>query len=169
MDDETIALLARSHTILVPTLCTLFSVLELGEKLNLLPKQREEMAVNHPLWLDSLRRAHAAGVPIAAGADIGNRYPHGANARELEYLVQAGLSPMEALLAATSIAARVVRQADTLGALAPGKVADVLVLDGDPLADIRVLQDHDRIRLVMQGGRAVAGSLWAQSPVAAGA
>ncbi|MBI4504825.1 MAG: amidohydrolase family protein [Chloroflexi bacterium] len=160
LDDEAIDLFRRGQTVLVPTLCTLFSVLELGEKLSLLPKHREEMAVNHPLWLDSLRRAHAAGVPIAAGADIGNRYPHGSNARELGFLVRAGLTPMEAIVATTSGAARALRKADTLGALSPGKVADVVVIDGDPLADIRVLQDQARIRLVLQGGRVVAGSLW---------
>lgn len=160
LDDEAIDLFRRGQTVLVPTLCTLFSVLELGEKLNLLPKHREEMAVNYPLWLDSLRRAHAAGVPIAAGADIGNRYPHGSNARELEFLVRAGLTPMEAIVAATSVAARAIRKADTLGALSPGKVAVVVVVEGDPLADIHVLQDQARIRLVLQGGRVVAGSLW---------
>src|SRR5207247_2136501 len=74
LDDEGLDLLRRSTTVLVPTLCTLYSVLELGEALNLLPKQREEMTVNRPLWTDSFRRARENGVPIAAGADIGNRY-----------------------------------------------------------------------------------------------
>ena len=63
IDSEAIELFRRSDTVLVPTLSTLFSVLELGATLNLLPKQREEMSINEPLWLDSLRRAKAAGVP----------------------------------------------------------------------------------------------------------
>ncbi len=158
MDDETIALFKRSTgTILVPTLCTLFSVLELGAKLNLMPKQREEMAVNEPLWLDSLKRAHAAGIPIAAGGDLGNRFPHGTNARELDYLVRAGLTTMEAIQASTGVAARALKREDLVGALEPGRMADVLVIDGDPLADIKLLQDVGRLALVLKGGRPVAG------------
>ena len=159
LDDEAIDLFRRSRAVLVPTLSTLFSVLELGERLNLLPKHREEMAVNRPLWLDSLGLAREAGVPIAAGGDIGNRFPHGANARELQYLVEAGLTPLEAIQAATGTAALALRKEASLGALSPGRVADLVVLDGDPLADIRLLQDRARIRIVLQGGRLVAGTL----------
>jgi imidazolonepropionase-like amidohydrolase len=159
MDDEAIALFARSNTILVPTLCTLFSVLELGERLNLMPKQREEMAVNEPLWLDSVRRAHAAGIPIAAGGDLGNRFPHGSNARELEYLVRAGLSPMEAIRAASANAARALKREALVGALEPGREADVLVVEGDPLADITLLQDAGNLTAILQSGR-LAGGTW---------
>jgi len=159
MDDETIALFKRSNAILVPTLCTLFSVLELGSTLNLLPKQREEMAVNEPLWLDSLRRAREAGVPIAAGGDIGNRYPQGSNAREIVHLVKAGLSPMEALCAATSIASRVLKCQQQIGTLEVGKAADLLLLDGDPLANIEILLEPARIALVVKDGRAAAGRM----------
>jgi imidazolonepropionase-like amidohydrolase len=148
----------------VPTLCTLYSVLELGASLNLMPKQREEMAVNHPLWLDSFRRARAARVAIAAGGDIGNRYPHGQNARELELLVREGMSPLEAIHAATGMAARAIHREGQVGALAPGALADLVVVDADPLADIRALQDVSRIRVVMQGGRAVAGTLVEELP-----
>lgn len=159
LDDEAIELFRRSGAVLVPTLSTLQSVLDLGAALNLPAKQREEMAVNRPLWLASFRRAREAGVPIAAGGDIGNRYPHGSNARELEFLVREGMTPLEAIHAATGVAARALHRQDTLGALAPGKLADLVLVDGDPLADIRLLQDMDRILLVLQGGRAVAGAL----------
>ncbi|MFI5021396.1 MAG: amidohydrolase family protein [Alphaproteobacteria bacterium] len=166
MDEEAIALFKRSPSILVPTLCTLFSVLELGDKLDLLPKQREEMAVNEPLWLASVERAHAAGIPIAAGGDLGNRFPHGTNARELEYLVRAGLSPREAIQAATGTAARALKLDKLTGALEAGRRADVLVLDGDPLADVRLLQEPERLALVLKDGRAVAGRLYDALPPA---
>jgi imidazolonepropionase-like amidohydrolase len=160
LDDEAIALFRRTRAILVPTLSTLFSVLELGQALDLAPKQRQEMEVNHPLWLQSFRLAREAGIPIAAGGDIGNRYPHGANARELELLVREGLSPLAAIHAATGMAARALRRADALGSLVPGKVADLLVVGGDPLGDIRILQDPARLWMVVQGGRTVGGRHW---------
>jgi imidazolonepropionase-like amidohydrolase len=159
MDDEAIELFKASPAILVPTLCTLFSVLELGSTLNLLPKQREEMAVNEPLWLESVRRAHAAGIPIAAGGDLGNRFPHGTNARELDYLVRAGLSPLQAIQAATGNAARALKREKLVGAIEAGRLADLLIVDGDPLADIRLLQDHGKLAMVLKEGRAVAGRL----------
>jgi imidazolonepropionase-like amidohydrolase len=160
LDAEAIDLFGKTGAILVPTLSTLMSVLEMGERLDLAPKQRDEMAVNRPLWLESFRRAREAGIPIAAGGDIGNRYPHGSNARELEFLVGEGLSTLEAIHAATGRAARALRREDRIGSIAAGKVADLLVVDGDPLADVKVLQDHSRLWLVVQGGRAVAGTCW---------
>ena len=138
----------------MPTLCTLFSVLELGQKLNLLEKHREEMQVNEPLWLNSVKLAHDAGIPMAAGGDLGNRYPHGTNARELEFLVRAGLSPLEALAAATSVAARAIKR-PSVGVVEAGRLADVLIFDGDPLADIASLQDQARIVAVLQAGERV--------------
>jgi imidazolonepropionase-like amidohydrolase len=158
LDDEALALLAESRTALVPTLSTLFSVLELGETLNLLPKQRQEMSVNKDHWLAAVARAGAAGVAIAAGSDIGNRYPHGTNARELQFLVRAGLTPMQAIRAATGTAARVLGKAGSVGTLTPGAHADLLVVDGDPLQDVGILCQSERIRLVVLEGRAVAGS-----------
>ncbi|MCP5151946.1 MAG: amidohydrolase family protein [Ectothiorhodospiraceae bacterium] len=158
LDDEGIALFQRGDSVLVPTMCTLFSVLELGETLNLKPKQREEMAVNEPLWLKSVADAYAAGVPIAAGGDLGNRYPHGTNAREIRHLVRAGLSPMDAIRAATGVAARALRREHLVGALEAGRRADVIVVDGDPLADVTVLEDHARMALVIKDGRLVSGA-----------
>jgi imidazolonepropionase-like amidohydrolase len=157
LDDEGLHLFRSGNSVLVPTMCTLFSVLELGETLNLKPKQREEMAVNEPLWLQSVADAYAAGVPIAAGGDLGNRYAHGTNAREIRHLVSAGLSPMDAIRAATGVAAQALRRETNIGALRAGRSGDVLVVDGDPLQNVDVLQDHARIELVLKAGRLVAG------------
>lgn len=160
MDEEALTLFRARRTALVPTLSTLYSVIELGATLNLAPKQREEMDVNKPLWLDSFRKARVAGIPIAAGGDIGNRYEHGTNARELEFMVREGMSPHEAIRAATGVAARAIHREGVVGALTPGALADVLVIDGDPLADICVLRDRGRLRRVVQGGCTVAGTEW---------
>ena len=158
LDDEALALFARSRTALVPTLSTLFSVLELGETLNLMPKQREEMAINKEHWLSAVARAREANIAIGAGSDIGNRYPPGKNAREIEFLVRAGHTPMQAVKAATGMAARILGKEGSIGALTPGAFADLLVVDGDPLRDVRMLADPERIRLVLLEGRLVAGS-----------
>jgi len=160
MDADSIAMFKSSKSIYVPTLCTLFSVLELGQKLNLLPKHREEMSVNEPLWLKSVKLAHEAGIPMAAGGDLGNRYPHGTNARELEFLVRAGLTPLEAIRAATSVAALAIKRPG-IGMLEPGRAGDVLVFDGDPIADIASLQDRAKIVAVLLGGELVAGRIGA--------
>jgi imidazolonepropionase-like amidohydrolase len=163
LDDESLDLFRNRRTVLVPTLSTLYSVLELGQTLNLMPKQREEMDVNRPLWLASFRGARDARVPIAAGGDIGNRYPHGTNARELEFLVREGMTAHEAIRAATGIAARAIHREGVVGALTPGAFADLLIVDGDPLADVTLLQDSGRLAVITQGERVVAGTLRAES------
>jgi imidazolonepropionase-like amidohydrolase len=156
LDEESIALFKKSKAFLVPTLCTLYSVLQLGEKLGLGQKQRDEMKVNEPLWEKSIRDAYNAGVQIASGGDLGNRYPHGDNAKELEYLAGLGMDNMDVLRSATSIAARAIRRADRFGSIKPGLEADLLVVDGDPLKDIRILQDLKRMNRVYQDGELVA-------------
>lgn len=98
-----------------------------------------------------VERALAAGVTIALGSDVGV-FEHGDNARELELLVDYGMPPADALAAATSVAAKVLRREGELGCLAPGCVADLVVVEGDPLSDITVLR---RPLVVIQGGRLV--------------
>jgi imidazolonepropionase-like amidohydrolase len=96
----------------------------------------------------TVARAHRAHVKIAFGTDAGV-FPHGDNAREFELLVQAGLTPMAALQAATSSAAQLLKRDGEIGSIAPGKRADVVAVGGDPLADIRLMR---RIDFVMKDG-----------------
>jgi imidazolonepropionase-like amidohydrolase len=103
----------------------------------------------------SLERVHRAGAPIAVGTDAGFMLPHGSmSARELELLVQGGLSPLAALEAATSVGARLLGLEG--GVVRVGAPADLLVVDGDPTADVRVLQDRSRLRTYV-AGRPVEG------------
>ena len=107
---------------------------------------------------ETLRAAKAAGAAFIAGTDSGFAVtPYGEwHARELEIFVEyLGFSPAEALRCATAGSTRFLRQGDAVGALAPGRHADLVVLDGDPLADITVLLDQDRLRQVMLGGEPV--------------
>ncbi|HEX3538321.1 MAG TPA: amidohydrolase family protein [Stellaceae bacterium] len=99
----------------------------------------------------AIRRALDAGVKVVAGTDAGG-HGHPANAGELECLVQAGMTPMQALQAATSWAAECIGWEDRLGTVAKGKLADLVAVNGDPLDDIAVLRDLDRIALVIKDG-----------------
>lgn len=99
----------------------------------------------------AVRLAREAGVTIVNGSDMGV-FAHGQGARELELLVDCGLTPVEALRAATSDAARVLRQRDRVGRVTPGLLADLIAVDGDPTHEIKALR---RVGLVMKGGKVV--------------
>jgi imidazolonepropionase-like amidohydrolase len=108
----------------------------------------------------SFRQAHHRGLLIAMGTDAGTPFNHhGDNAQELGRMVALGMSPMEAILASTSAAARLIGLEGEIGTIAPGKEADLLLIDGNPLRRIDVLRDRRRLVGVMQAGRFVAGAL----------
>lgn len=92
-----------------------------------------------------------AGVRIALGTDLGP-CQHFQNAIEFGFMVEGGMTPMQSIVAGTSMAAQCIRLGDEVGTLRPGMEADLLVLDGDSLHDIHVLAQPERLRLVMQGG-----------------
>jgi imidazolonepropionase-like amidohydrolase len=121
-------------------------------------KEREiysRMEKQIPLWKDAVKR----GVKVAFGTDQSHRLLVGENLVELRFMVDwLGMTPMQALVAATSRAAECIGRSD-VGLLAPGRYADVLVVEGDPLADIRILEERARLKLVMQGGRAHTNTL----------
>jgi imidazolonepropionase-like amidohydrolase len=113
-------------------------------------------AASHRAQVDDVRRARDAGVPLLVGTDLGAPliYPGFAVHDELRLLVgEAGLTPLEALRAATLAPARAMGMADSLGTIAPGRVADLVLLDADPLADIR---NAARVRAVVLRGRPLA-------------
>ncbi len=106
------------------------------------------------------RRRSAAGVRLAMGFDS---QPHGQSALELVRMWRAGLTPMQAIVAGTAGSAAACGLADHIGSIVPGRVADLVVVDGDPLADPELLLDEERIWLVIQAGGPSAGAAWTAS------
>jgi imidazolonepropionase-like amidohydrolase len=111
-------------------------------------------------------RAMELGVPIAMGTDAGG-LGHGRNALELVYMVKAGMTPMQSIVASTQAAAALLGAGHDLGTLRPGRLADIILVDGDPLRDISLLADPSRIRLVMKGGAVYKTPEVPSSPLAA--
>lgn len=144
LDNESIRLFKRTGAYLVPTLLAGATVVEWAEDPNsfLLPPQRAKSLQVGPVMHDMARRAHDGGVKIAFGTDSGVS-KHGENAREFALLVSAGLTPMEAIRTATVAGADNLGKSDMLGTIAPGKYADIIAIDGDPLADVTELEDVD--------------------------
>lgn len=105
---------------------------------------------------ERLERAKELGVQICLGTDIGD-WVRGENARELEYLVDAGLSSLEALRAGTSTAAACLGMQDTIGRLSPGFKADLVAVTGDATTDVSLLRKPGNIRAVLLDGECVVG------------
>ncbi len=101
-----------------------------------------------PLMTETFGKANRFGVKIAFGTDAGV-FPHGDNAKEFQYLVEAGMAPLKAIQSATIEAAKLGEVDKDLGSLEPGKLADIIAVDADPLEDIRILQ---QVRFVMKDG-----------------
>jgi imidazolonepropionase-like amidohydrolase len=119
------------------------------------PHVRERAKALEEHHAASLRQALAAGVKIAAGTDAGG-HGHPANAIEIACLVRAGMTPLEALRAATGWAAECIGRGEDLGTIEKGKLADIVAVAGDPLADVTILQDQSRIALVIKDGEIAA-------------
>src|SRR5436190_15495370 len=145
-DPELIPMMAERGTFFVPTLTVYVFHREVSA-----PHVRARGRDLYPHHIASIHQALQAGVKIVAGTDAGG-HEHNINARELQYLVEAGLSPMQALQTATGWAAECLGLERELGTVAPGKLADLIAVDGDPLRNITLLQDVQRIKLVLKGG-----------------
>jgi imidazolonepropionase-like amidohydrolase len=147
-DAETLARMAERKIAFVPTT----AVNDLYANHPDYPKIAARLRAEMPLYREVLRQALAAGVPVVAGSDTGE-IAHGENAREVEALVAQGLTPLQALGAATVEAARLLRL-DDRGRIAAGLRADLVAVGGDPLADTACLRD---VRFVMKAGQVVLG------------
>jgi imidazolonepropionase-like amidohydrolase len=154
---EDLGLLADARIPLCPTFTYTTNIVEWGAEVGVQPSFIEVKKRELEAMVDITQRAHAAGVTLLAGSETGFALtPYGEwHTRELELLVKLiGLSPMEAIVSATRTNATALGWTDT-GTLAPGSRADVLVADGDPLADIQVLGERERISAVLKAGEVV--------------
>ncbi len=158
LDDEAIELMLQNGTFLVPTLLAPIAVVEIAEATGAMPeygvRKAREIIEAHG---ESIGKAYQAGVKIAMGTDAGVM-PHGTNLRELALMCNVGMSPMDAIVATTKVAAECLGWQDKVGTIEPGKLADVIVVKTDPLADIKSLENVDNIRLVVKDGCVVKNS-----------
>ena len=145
-DPDLLPLMARNDTYFTPTFGVYTFHASRGS-----PHGKARAAALRQSHIRSLRLALDAGVKITAGTDEGG-WEHANNAHELTCLVDAGMTPMQAIAAATQTAAECVGAGDTLGSIALGKTADLILVDGNPLDDISILERGKAIRYVMKGG-----------------
>jgi imidazolonepropionase-like amidohydrolase len=150
MDDADIKLMKEHGTWYVPTIIAGKYVQEMAEKPGYYPPQVAVKAKQvGPLIQATAGRAYKAGVKIAFGTDAAV-YPHGMNAKEFVYMVEAGMPTMFVIQAATTHAAQLLKHDKELGSVAPGKFADVIAVPGNPLDDITLLQ---KVNFVMKAGK----------------
>jgi len=150
IDDEGLDLLGERGTFLVPTLSTVFAI----DKATMQPYHYAKKVRWSEITKENIGNAIARGGKIALGTDAGV-CPHGENLRELDHLVQLGMSPMDAIVAGTRAGAELLGIADRVGTLRPGLHADLVATDADPLREIKALGDPARIQLVITGGTVV--------------
>ncbi len=157
-DNEALDLLEQhKHRIFVaPGLAWLVNTSYHASEWGITPDIARKMGYHNELEhaIESLKKMHKRGVRILPGGDYGFAWiKHATNAQDLEYFVKyLGFTNMEALISATRFGGEIMMKPDELGQLKPGCLADLLLIDGDPLADIKTLQDPERILAVMKDG-----------------
>src|SRR6266851_3359445 len=155
IDDEGIRLAKEKGTFLVFDIYDDDYILQMGPKVGMLPESIEKERKIGALQRENFQRAYKAGARLAFGTD-GGVYPHGDNAKQFALMVKLGMTPAEAIQTATIIAAELLGWEHSVGALEPGHFADLIAVEGDPLADITQLE---RVRFVMKNGGIVKNAL----------
>jgi imidazolonepropionase-like amidohydrolase len=151
-DEESYKLMKQHRTVLVPTLMAGETVVEMAKaRPELLGTSASKALAVGPTMSHNAGAAFKAGVSIAFGTDAGV-FPHGQNAREFSLMVAAGIPPMDAIRASTQTCARLMGVSDQVGSISPGHFADLVAVEGDPVADISILE---HVLFVMKGGTVV--------------
>jgi imidazolonepropionase-like amidohydrolase len=149
MTPEIMSLMKKKGTVYVPTLMAGMTVVNMANTPGALPDIVRPKALRVGGQIEhTFRAAYKAGVSIAMGTDTGVS-EHGKNAKEFELMVNYGMPPMEAIQAGTIAGAKLLRHADELGSVEKGKLADLVAVSGDPIADIKLLQN---VTFVMKEG-----------------
>lgn len=164
LDEECIELMVKNDCYLVPTLAIMHaSKLYFQGKEGVLPYLKEKTEKSYEAHYRSLEMARKAHITVGVGCDfLGDAAfgcPYSEATLELERLCVAGYTPMEVITMATKVNARLLQMEDQLGTLETGKLADVLLVDGKPDEDIRVLRRSDHVKLVIQDGRIVKNAM----------
>ncbi|MEO1246840.1 MAG: amidohydrolase family protein [Pseudomonadota bacterium] len=149
MDDEGMRLARRNGTFLSVNAYTPVYMLASGEEAGMLPESLEKARNLAEKRFATYRRLIAAGARIVYGSDSGT-YPHGDNAKQFSVYVDLGMTPLQAIRSATTVAAESLGWAGDIGAIAPGYFADIIAVEGNPLDDVSVLEN---VSFVMQGGK----------------
>ncbi|HAF67331.1 MAG TPA: amidohydrolase family protein [Bacillota bacterium] len=153
LTDEIIELMLKRDVFLVPTLSAVHHIVEKGTEAGIPPYGVEKAKEAQEAHLKSFYEAYKAGVKIAMGTDAATPFNyHGNNALELELMVNAGMKPIDALVSATRRGAELMGWGDRMGQVKPGFWADLILVDGSPVDDVRVLQDKQKIKVVIKGG-----------------
>jgi imidazolonepropionase-like amidohydrolase len=151
IDDAAIAEIKKNGTYLVPTLYLADWFLANAEQLHVPPEMIAKGREVMPAARKNVAHAFASGVKVAFGTDAAV-YPHGLNAHEFAVMVNLGLTPLQSIQSATINAADLLGWSDKMGAVEPGKWADIIAVDGDPLQEVTTLE---RVKFVMKGGEVV--------------
>jgi imidazolonepropionase-like amidohydrolase len=159
-DPDLVKMAADKGIFLVPT----FEIYEFHSTVSA-PHMQERARALKEIHQETLHQALVAGIKVVGGTDAGG-YVHGDNARELELMVEKGMSTMQAIQAATGWAAECVGLEKEIGTIEKGKLADLLVLDGDPLNNISIIRNQDRMVVVMKGGQFFVNQLPMGEPLA---
>lgn len=154
-DREDIEMMKAKGTFLVPTVGVIDAIFEKDKDEPTTPEQRKRKEAFLQGIQQEVQQARSLGVKIASGYDASTPERQGRNANELVALTKRGLTPLEAIQAATVNAAELLGWQDRVGAIEAGKYADLIAVDGDPLSDITVVQ---RVKFVMKGGTVVKGT-----------
>jgi imidazolonepropionase-like amidohydrolase len=161
MDDEALTLLLERNVPVVPALYFEQASIERGREFHMSQKVLDGHKETLEGGAESARRILKAGGRLGMGGDYGFAWnPHGDYAKELTFFVKyVGFSPLDVLTCATKTGAEILGRDHELGTVEPGKLADLLIVEGDPLADITMLEDRSRFVAVIQGGVIKAGQL----------
>jgi imidazolonepropionase-like amidohydrolase len=157
IDEETAALIARANAYLVPTLVTYEAISEEGGAYGVPENVIRKIEEARKVGIRALRYAYEAGANIASGSDLLGTLQD-RKARELDIKSEV-MNPMESLISATRTNAELFGMEDRIGTIEEGKLADLLVVEGNPLEDISVLQEEKNLKIIMKNGRMAKNSL----------